>query len=114
MRESFLKTSKVWNKREAVSPHVVGFLYKHIPKAFNRLHNDFLLNGTALHNTRSLKIIPKPGKDMYLTMQSYRLISLINSITKLYETVLYNRLVTAVKSTPNFTMDDFVVGNQAY
>ena len=70
-------------------------------------------HGTAERNTRSMKIIPKPGKDSYTVINSYRPISLI-SLIKSYENVLYQRFVLSIKMTTKHSFDDFTGSNTAY
>lgn len=89
-------------------------MYSKIPNAIHRLMNHFRENGTEEYNMCFLKIIQKPGKNEYLHLNNWRPISLINTVVKLFESILYNRLVFLLSNNKNATMNEFVQGNAAY
>ena len=86
-------------------------IFQTLPLAFTELMNDFYTNGTKDYNIRNLKIIEKPGKPSYLLLGSWRPIALINVAVKLYETVMYNRIVFLLSQT-DLRFSDFLQTTQ--
>ena len=78
------------------------------------LMGHFNEHGTEEFNLRLLKIIQKPDKNQYLNLKSWRLISLINTITKLFDSILYARLVDMLKNDKQTSFGTFVCENTAY
>ena len=78
------------------------------------MHKQFHRAKFLHFNDRNLKVIEKPGKSSYLQINSYRPISLISTIVKTYENVIYNRMQYALSNDDNHTFDTFTENNYAY
>ena len=70
---------------DGVTGELLKFIHKHLPKSMLHLMGHFNEHETEEFNLRLLKIIQKPDKNQYLNLKSWRPISLINTITKLFE-----------------------------
>ena len=99
---------------DGVTGRLLKFIHQKIPKTMLLLMQYFNNNGTEDFNLRLLKIIQKPDKNNYLNLKSWRPISLINTITKLYESIMYARLVYMLKNDKQTSFGTFVCENTAY
>ena len=92
----------------------VKYLNEKLPRLMNKLYCEFFTGKKNLFNHRSIKVIEKPGKSSYLTLKSFRPISLISAVMKGFENIIYNRLLYAFTYDPQHSFDNFTENNYAY
>ena len=86
--------SKTSTGHEGISTKLLKFISPALIESFRIIINQSLITGIYPPKLKIAKVIPIYKKENKLLMDSYRPISLLSSMSKLFEKVVYNQLFT--------------------
>ena len=86
--------SKTSTGHDGISTKLLKFISPALVESFRIIINKSLITGIYLHRLKIAKVIPIYKKENKLLMDNYRPISLLSSMSKLFEKVVYNQLFT--------------------
>ena len=86
--------SKTSTGHDGISTKLLKFISPALIESFRIIINQSLITGIYPHRLKIAKVIPIYKKENKLLMDNYRPISLLSSMSKLFEKVVYNQLFT--------------------
>ena len=86
--------SKTSTGHDGISTKLLKFISPALIESFRIIINQSLITGIYPHRLKIAKVIPIYKKENKLLMDNYRPISLLSSMSKLFEKVVHNQLFT--------------------
>ena len=88
---------------DQVTSKLLKFVTKEVPYLINQVHRQLMTDSDETANHIAFRILKKPNKPDYLSMNRYRPIALMNSIVKSLHKAIFNRMAPILSSHPEIT-----------
>ena len=103
LKLAFPKSQKETSGPDGAPPKLLKFILKFPPELIEKALNELFFEDHESHSvtyTKYIKLLRKPEKDNYNVIKSWRSISLTNSLHKLLDTIIHQRVLNLIAKTP--------------